>query len=187
MDQPNGQVKQHHELDILIRPSSVFLFLNLLVIHGILWVGILLVTLVPNLFFRSVADTVRLFNFQTITTLVLVAVGELATMMIIIRWVTEFYIIKNESLTHREGIFFKQKRVLMIRQIVEVSLQQNLIGHLCNYGTLRISTPQAEEGILIKRVENPNKYFKVLRELSLKQQVTDKDKKPIPPVAENED
>ncbi len=188
MDHPNGQVKQpHNELDILVRPSSVFLFLNLVVVHGILWVAILLVLFVPVLFFRTVADTARLFNGQMITTLILVAIGELATLIIIVQWVTEFYVIKNESLTHREGIFFKQKRVLMIRQIVEVSLQQNLIGHLCNYGTLRITTPQAEEGILIKRVENPNKYFKVLRELSLKQQISDKEKKPIPPVAETAD
>lgn len=179
-----GQVKTHNELDILVRPSPFFLFLRIFSVHLILAVGIALAVLMPSLFLRSVGDIEILYNFKIVMILVFLLIGEVFTLIIIARWVTEFYVIKNDSLTYRMGIFFKQKRVLLIRQIVEVVLIQNLVGRVFNYGTIKVITSQALEGVYIKRVENPNKYFKVLRELSVKQQrFEDQEKKPMGAVA----
>lgn len=179
-----GQVKAHNELDILVRPSPFFLFLRICSVHCILGLGIALSVLMPSLFLRSVADIEILYNFKIVMMLVFFLIGEVFTLIILARWVTEFYVIKNDSLTYRMGIFFKQKRVLLIRQIVEVVLIQNLMGRIFNYGTIKVITSQALEGVYIKRVENPNKYFKVLRELSVKQQRTEaEEKKPMAAVA----
>jgi uncharacterized membrane protein YdbT with pleckstrin-like domain len=157
--------------------------LRIFSVHLLLAVGISLAVLMPSLFLRSVADIEILYNFKIVMILTLMMVGEIFTLVIIARWVTEFYVIKNDSLTYRMGIFFKQKRVLLIRQIVEVVMIQNLFGRIFNYGTIKVITSQALEGVYIKRVENPNKYFKVLRELSVKQQIEVKEKPPIASVA----
>jgi uncharacterized membrane protein YdbT with pleckstrin-like domain len=183
METSVGQVKPHNELDKLVRPSPFFLFLRIFSVHLLLAVGISLAVLMPSLFLRSVADIEILYNFKIVMILTLMMVGEIFTLVIIARWVTEFYVIKNDSLTYRMGIFFKQKRVLLIRQIVEVVMIQNLFGRIFNYGTIKVITSQALEGVYIKRVENPNKYFKVLRELSVKQQIEVKEKPPIASVA----
>jgi uncharacterized membrane protein YdbT with pleckstrin-like domain len=182
MEKEPGQNKAHNELDIIVRPCTFFLFLKLFSVHGILWLAIMLLLLFPGLFPRASFDP---HPFQLWTMLILMIIGEIFTMVIVARWVSEFYIIKNESLTYRTGVFFKEKRVLLIRQIVEVLLMQNLIGRLCNYGTIMIVTPQSLEGILLRRVENPNKYFRVLRELSLKQQTQEKGKKAMGSVSES--
>ena len=181
-----GQVKTHNELDILVRPSPFFLFLRLLSVHFFLALGIALSVLMPSLFLRSVADIEILYNFKIVMMLTFTLIGEIFTLIIIARWVTEFYVIKNDSLTYRMGVFFKHKRVLLIRQIVEVVLIQHLMGRIFNYGTIKVITSQALEGVFIKRVENPNKYFKVLRELSVKQQFEQKEKKPVEEMAADE-
>jgi uncharacterized membrane protein YdbT with pleckstrin-like domain len=165
-----GQVKPNTKLDILARSSPFFLFLRILTVHAIVAVVILLIVFTPRLFIRTVADIEILYNLKIVTMLTVLLIGEVITLMVIARWVTEFYIIKNDSLTYRVGIFFKQKRVLLIRQIVEVELIQNFFARLFQYGTIKVITAQALEGVYIKRVSNPNKYFKILRELSVNQQ-----------------
>ncbi len=179
MEKDQGQQKMHNELDIMVRPSSFFLFFNISIIHLIIAIGIVLVLFVPGLFYRSGTSVEMLANFKIFSILLLVIVGEIVTMIVLARWVTEFYIIKNESLTYRMGILLKEKRVLLMRQIVEVIMMQNFMGYVFNYGTIKIITPQSMEGIFISRIENPNKYFRILRELSLKQQSIKPDEKKI--------
>jgi len=104
------------------------------------------VLLVPGLFFRAATDVEIILKFQIVAILLLVLVGEIFTILLLARWVTEFYVIKNDSLTYRMGIFFKQKRVLLIRQIVEVLLHQHFFGHVFNYGTIKVITPQSWRG-----------------------------------------
>lgn len=158
-------------LDIMVRPSPFFLFLNLLTVHLITAAFILAVLFLPNLFLRGIdsAQAELVYNYKIGIMLVLLLIGEIVSLVVLANWVSEFYIIKNDTLTYRRGIFIKNKRVLMVRQIVEVFLYQNMLGKIFNYGTIKIVSPQAVEGELIKKVENPNKYFKVLRELVLKQ------------------
>jgi uncharacterized membrane protein YdbT with pleckstrin-like domain len=171
MDKDLRQKKREAHLDVMVRPSPFFLFLNLLIVHLITALFIVMVLFVPNFFLRNIdmAQVELVYNYKIGIMLILLLIGEIASVVVLANWVSEFYIIKNDTLTYRRGIFIKSKRVLMVRQIVEVFLYQSMLGKLFNYGTIKIISPQAVEGELIKKVENPNKYFKVLRELVLKQ------------------
>jgi len=93
------QVKPYRELDILVRPSPFFLFMRIFTVHFVLLVAITTAVLMPNLFLRGVVDLEILYNFKIVMILIFMTVGEVLTLMIIGRWVTEFYVIKNDSLT----------------------------------------------------------------------------------------
>lgn len=181
-----AKLRPNTKLDILIRSSPFFLFLRILTVHLIVAILIAMVIFTPRLFLTTVADIEILYNFKIVTMLTVLMIGEIITLVVIARWVTEFYIIKTESLTYRVGIFFKQKRVLLIRQIVEVVMIQNFFARVFNYGTIKVITAQALEGVYIKRVEYPNKYFKVLRELSVKQTEQDLGSPPASSVVRSE-
>jgi len=160
------RAEEKPHLDILVRPTPFLLFVNLLIVHMTLLILIGLVLLVQQLFVKVVTGE-ALANFKVISLLVIIGMGEIVTMVILAKWVSEFYIIKADSLNYRSGVFVKRKQVLMINRVVEVLMSQSIFGKVFNYGTLILISTQENAGVYLKRVENPGKYFKILRELTM--------------------
>ena len=162
--------KEHH-LDVLVRPSPFFLYANILTVHLIMGVFLLLVILFPRIFLGNISlDQVELvYQFKINIMVLIMAVGEIFTLIGVARWLSELYVLKNETLTHRNGVFFKDKRVIMLRNIVEVYLTQTFTGKIFNFGTIKIITPQTTDIIYLKKIEHPSKYFRMLKELVLEQ------------------
>ncbi|MCC6643926.1 PH domain-containing protein [Candidatus Peregrinibacteria bacterium] len=166
MEKELKQSKPSKQLDILVRPTPVLLFAKILVVHSILAVFMALSLSIPQ-FFTGVASLEMIDNFRISALLILMLIGEVVTLVILAHWLTEFYVLKNDSLTHRYGIFIKHKRVLMIKQVVEVLMKQGFFGKVFNYGTITLTSLQGNEGVFLKKVENPGKYFKILRDMSV--------------------
>ncbi len=166
MEKDFKQTRAAPHLDILVRPTPFLLFVKILVIHGILLFGAAIIVWVPQIFSRLVTAEM-LANFRIVSLLVVMLLGEIVTLVTLAQWVSEFYIIKSNSMTFRSGVFVKRKQVVMMKRVVEVLMSQSFLGRILNYGNLTLISTQNSEGVLLKKVENPGKYFKILRELTI--------------------
>ena len=161
--------KKEHHLDVLVRPSPFFLYAKILTIHLILGFFLMLVILLPRIFLGNItSDQLELvYQFKINIMVLMILIGEILTLIGVALWLSEIYVLKNKTVTHRTGIFFKHKRVIMLKQIVEVFLSQTFTGKIFNFGTIKIITPQATEDVYLKNIEHPSKYFRMLKDLVL--------------------
>jgi uncharacterized membrane protein YdbT with pleckstrin-like domain len=181
--------KKVHHLDVLIRPSPFFLYANILAVQLIMGVFLLIVTFFPRLILgNAISGQVELvYQFKISILILMILIGEVFTLIGVARWVSEIYVLKNQTITHRNGVFFKDKRVIMLRNIVEVYLTQTLTGKIFNFGTIKIITPQAVDNIYLKKIEHPGKYFRMLKELVLEQRIEAPTPHPTAKLSKQED
>lgn len=161
-----GQLSETLQVDhIIARESIAFLIIKLILIHII--TTILLILLYIPMFWASVSDNI-MNEFFSINTFVLVTIKffeGLLSVVIIFKWLNEYFEITPNKLIYRNGLMFKKKDEYIFIHLMSVDLQQTVMGRILNYGTLHLYDRYINKDIYLYQIHNPKKFFSVLKEL----------------------
>ncbi len=139
---------------ILVRKSKFILLFTLL--GG----GIIALTLIWFLTFVSPAlAPVAMF---------VLFVTALYVLIIFLHWVFEYYVISDEEIFYRTGIFFIRKEMILIKSVENITLTQGFIGNILNYGTLHLSAPTIRRTFILLQVPKPQKHMEFLESATKK-------------------
>lgn len=79
-------------------------------------------------------------------------------------WATTSYVIKPGELIIRTGVLRIREGSFAITNFENVSITQSLIGRICNYGTLHVSSPLFKKDLLLTNLHEPSHYASLLQE-----------------------
>jgi uncharacterized membrane protein YdbT with pleckstrin-like domain len=128
----NGEVVQFE-----LRPHFRALFVPILILLGIVFVGSWLFFTVDNTILKWIIAIVALVLFVPF---VLIA---------FLRWLTTQYVFTNRRIITRQGIVAKRGRDMPLSKVQNVSFDISVMGRLLNYGALRIDSANAEGDLVI--------------------------------------
>lgn len=139
---------------ILVRKSKFILLFTLL--GG----GVIALALIWLLTFVSPA-LAPVVMFILVVTALYILIGFL-------HWIFEYYVISDEEIFYRTGIFFIRKEMILIKSVENITLRQGFIGNILNYGTLNLSAPTIRTTFILLQVPNPQKHMEFLESATKK-------------------
>lgn len=80
----------------------------------------------------------------------------------ILKWLLEYYRLEPREIEHRQGIFFINKEIILLKNVETICLRQSLIGKLLNYGTIRLYAPTIQQDFQLKTIDKPEKFIRAL-------------------------
>ncbi len=97
-------------------------------------------------------DDVYFFLFWTVKLLF-----GILLLIIVLRWVYEYYIFKTDRIIIRKGIFFSREEILDIENIHEAEVDQGIIGKILDTGVLKLTygARGIEKIIHLKHIPRP--------------------------------
>lgn len=156
-------VKIHH---INIRQSISIILLKLVLLEVLFASGFLFVyfSFGNELVVRSVMGLVEsLFGWIF---LFLVFVKIYITIYIILDWLNMYYEVNGEYIYLRKGVIWTTEQKFAIANFGDVTLEQNLMGRIFNFGNIRIFDTELKRDFLLYLIHNPNKYYEILSSIS---------------------
>lgn len=75
---------------------------------------------------------------------------------VVLAWVFEFYIIKNDSIIVRNGIIFSREDVYQMEDIKTINVYQGFWGKIFNTGTVSFYAFRAQKHVYLSGVDKPN-------------------------------
>ena len=83
----------------------------------------------------------------------------------VLQWLNEYYEINPQCVIHRKGLIFKKEEKCALENIVYISLKQDMLGRLLNYGTITLYDFQRTPNMDLYLIHNPLKHLDVLEKL----------------------
>ncbi len=164
LEKPN---EEHgiHVSHITIRQSISFLLIRLVTLEIVSVLGLIL-SLV--FFFNDqvqdrLGDLILFINIPFFALVVLVKT--IVMLFIVIQWLNEYYEITPKYIVHKRGFLFKKEERNTLMHLGKVSLEQNLLGRLLNYGNVKVFNWALEKEITLYLIHNPMKTIRVLQDL----------------------
>lgn len=111
---------------------------------------------VTNFYGVSFVDII----YFTISTLAELTLGT----WIVLSWANEEWEIKERVIYHRRGFLHMKEDVYSLKQIGSTTLNQDLLGKLFNYGTIRIFSPLLKQDYYLMNIQNPRQIVKMLED-----------------------
>lgn len=96
---------------------------------------------------------------------ILGALKILTTSYIVLLWLNEYYEITPEAIIHESGIIFKKKEKYILNNVRAMSISENFIGEILNFGTITIYDTYMREYLSLYLIHNPVRYVRVLETL----------------------
>lgn len=94
------------------------------------------------------------------------SIGEMGlTFFVIYQWVNEYYEIYPDHVSHRRGLIFQTKEHWALKNIVEIELEQGIMGRLFHWGTIRLFDRELKQKFTIYQIHNPHKYYTAILRL----------------------
>ena len=84
---------------------------------------------------------------------------------IILKWHFEYIEITKEAIIKHKGIFYKKEEIFACNYIESITLNQDFIGMMFNYGTLKLFDPVLKEPIYLYNIASPKKYSEVINKI----------------------
>jgi membrane protein YdbS with pleckstrin-like domain len=143
--------------------KSISLLVARLVVLTLLFMGLTTALAMPGLLLPQVLflDTVVLFAAAVI---VLNAFQLILAVMVILGWLTEYYEISEDTVTHRSGIVFHREEVYRIRHLTDASCEQTFLGEMFNFGTITLYDSITMKYFKIAGIHNPKRCFSILNQ-----------------------
>lgn len=163
---PNSNNGKIYVTNISIHQSIFFLLLKLLAIEIIAAIGIIAF---PWFIFSTdiLASTAGFFQPFTIPFFIILVILKIFIMgYVIIQWLEEYYEISPREVIHRKGLFFKKEQRFTLKHLGKVTVQQNLLGRIFNYGSLTLYDWVTENNVELYLIHNPLKYHRILEEIA---------------------
>lgn len=137
MAYPQKLLAQGEVVQFELRPHFRALFVPIIILLGIVFVGSWLFFTVDNTILKWIIAVVALVLFVPF---VLIA---------FLRWLTTQYVFTNRRIITRQGIVAKRGRDMPLSKVQNVSFDISVMGRLLNYGALRIDSANAEGDLVI--------------------------------------
>ncbi len=154
-----------HVSHITIRQSISFLLIRLVVLEVVSVLGLILSLVFffnPQIQDR-LGDLILYVNIPFFCFVIILKT--IVMLMVIIRWLNEYYEITPKYVIHKRGFFFKKEERYTLVHLGKVRLEQGLLGRLLNYGNVKVFNWALEKEITLYLVHNPTKAVKVLKDL----------------------
>lgn len=176
MDTPNRTEKVNKLYDdtkgkiyvtnISIHQSIFFLLLKLLAIEIIAAIGVIAFHwfILSTYIFTNAPSSLQIFTIPFFIVLVLLKIFIMG--YVIIQWLEEYYEISPREVIHRKGLFFKKEQRFTLKHLGKVTVQQNLLGRIFNYGSLTLYDWVTENNVELYLIHNPLKYHRILEEIA---------------------
>lgn len=84
---------------------------------------------------------------------------------IVLRWIFEYYEVKEDYIVHTRGVLKKKEDIYSLRTIEAGNVIQPLFGKLLNYGTIRIYSPVLKTEYFLHDIPNPREMRDTLTSL----------------------
>lgn len=84
--------------------------------------------------------------------------------LITLNWVSETYLIKENIIIHRKGLFNTTENTYSLQSLGSTTILQGILGKLLNYGTIKIYSPILKREFYLVNVHNPQQKVKLLED-----------------------
>lgn len=150
---------------VTIRQSISFLIIRLITLEFIAILG-----LVSSLLFffnddiqNSLGGYILLVNIPFFISIVFIKTAIM--ILIVMRWLNEYYEINTKYIVHRRGFIFKKEERYTLKHLGKVKLEQGIFGRLLNYGNVRVFNWALEKEVNLYLIHNPIKAVRILETL----------------------
>ncbi|MBP7774467.1 PH domain-containing protein [Candidatus Woesebacteria bacterium] len=82
---------------------------------------------------------------------------------LILNWYNRTYIFRGKDLLFRWGILSTTDKIFQFDNVEKVTIRQNLLGRIFNYGTIDIYNPLIKEDAYMVSIPNPKHYADVIQ------------------------
>lgn len=97
-------------------------------------------------------------NGASIVLYLLVILVQLAAITyIVIEWSNNLFIVKDNEIVHRRGVFSFKEDSYSLRNVEAFMLDQTFIGRILNFGTIHFYSPVLKQEYYIENVGSPSK------------------------------
>lgn len=95
-------------------------------------------------------------NFASISLyLVIILIQFIVIGYIVIQWSNNIFIIKDNEIVHRRGVFSFKEDSYSLRNVEAFTLDQTFLGKLLNFGTIHFYSPVLKQEYYIENVSSP--------------------------------
>jgi uncharacterized membrane protein YdbT with pleckstrin-like domain len=85
-------------------------------------------------------------------------------LLVTLRWTSEEYEIRNDTIVHRIGILKTMEETYSLRNLGNAAISQGVLGKIFNFGTIRIFSPLLKQEYFINNVHNPKQILESLED-----------------------
>lgn len=140
-----------------IRQSPIILFVKILGVE----IVINSIYFFPRLFKLLFAESINQDLFITLSFasisfyLVIILVQFIVIGYIVIQWSNNVFVIKDNEIVHRRGVFSFKEDSYSLRNVEAFTLDQTFIGKLLNFGTIHFYSPVLKQEYYLENVSSP--------------------------------
>lgn len=102
------------------------------------------------------------FTYSVLMSLVPHLLNTVLVVWLVSKWSTTTYTIKVGELIVRTGILHIHESSFAITNFENVSISQSIPGRICNFGTVRVTSPLFKD-LQLKNIHNPSYYASLLQ------------------------
>lgn len=84
------------------------------------------------------------------------------TVMVVSKWMHEYYEISSTGVTHRNGFLRHDKDESKFAHLTAISIEQSFLGQLLNFGTIHLFNKETKEEFYLYQIHNPVKYYQLI-------------------------
>jgi uncharacterized membrane protein YdbT with pleckstrin-like domain len=95
--------------------------------------------------------TIQIFNLYLLIVTILI-------------WLNEYYILNPKEVIIKMGILSTKSTTYEIANLQSMSVSQNFIQKIFNFGTIKLFNPVLKEEIYLLNIPDPNKYGKIIQQ-----------------------
>ncbi|MDL2271096.1 PH domain-containing protein [Methanobrevibacter sp. OttesenSCG-928-I08] len=103
-----------------------------------------------------------LTSYAVIAIVVFVLILILYIILQLISWYSTEYILTNQKITTKKGLFFTKKNYLPYSKIQDLSSSQSILGRILSVGSISIYSAYDNNQVIIKNVSNPNHIEEII-------------------------
>lgn len=86
-------------------------------------------------------------------------------MYLTLQWISNYYIIRAESILHREGIFHLKEETFSLKNIETFTVDQWFVGRVLGYGHIKFYSPVLKQEYYLKNVSQPVRLKNVIEKM----------------------
>jgi uncharacterized membrane protein YdbT with pleckstrin-like domain len=144
---------------VILRQSPIIFITKIFFIEVLFFSGYLLSGAIID--YLSQLDKLKLLDMLSIDSLVflvLLIIQMLLTLWVALQWSGLEYELTQGKLIQRHGIFSISEESFSLAHIESITINQNLLGRIFNFGSISLFSPLNKDDIFLTMIQNPYKY-----------------------------
>lgn len=152
------------EKTYIARQNAILLALQILVFTMIFNAMYLGVSILADFFYEFNNSTWgNVVTYDTLSYIFLMLIHAIILCGMVLRWYGTYYFLENSYFVLHSGIVFKKETRIRITHSVNVTLKQNWIGRIFQYGTVHIMDSNSQQRVTLYAVADPQKFVELFR------------------------